>query len=778
MLIDISQLKFPKRVCGVIHIGAHECEERIMYLKKFHNITDNEIIWIEALKSKVETIKVNMPHIKIFNECISNTDNEIVTFHVTNNIQSSSFLILKDHLIEHPDIYEVEKIKIKTKTLKTFYKENNFNFNQFNFMALDIQGAELLALKGAEDILIFVDYIYIKINIKELYENCGLLCDVDKYLNSFGFKRDNILMTPHGWGDAFYSKHIFPINNPISITYGLEYMMNIDITTTIFEKALPNGIIHIPITDGLRANIYGDPLFGIIKKIYINNGNNIFIIEHDDFVNIDTINNKLYINENVENFHNEENKKTQIIEPIINKKYNFSVMAIFKNETMNLKVWLDHYLWQGVEHFYLIDNNSDDNPLNILQDYIDMGIVTYYFKPEKHKQVEHYRYVFDNEKIKEKTKWLCICDLDEFFFGTSTKLINVLENEYDNYDVIYTHSFFYGSDNLINQPKDIRTSIVYRTDDTVNGIKYIFKPSCINNSSEIWIHWLVEPGTFQKKSGQNETFHDTNFRLNHYICQSLEYFQNVKMTRGDVSVNENEYIRTMDTYYYYEKTAIIKDDILKQIIENNLYDKNGEIMKFYDEHNILIDNKSIEAPEQELVNNYILEDDIVLELGARYGTVSCAINKKLNNKKNQISVEPDDRVWNALELNKIKNACEFNIIKGFISNKKLDLINLGEGLSGYGSTFIENNNTKIPSYSLDEIKIKYNINNFNVLVADCEGFLELFFEENPDLYESLRLIIFEADYADKCNYDKIKQNLILHKFTKILEGHQNVWIKP
>jgi hypothetical protein len=37
--------------------------------------------------------------------------------------------------------------------------------------------------------------------------------------------------------------------------------------------------------------------------------------------------------------------------------------------------------------------------------------------------------------------------------------------------------------------------------------------------------------------------------------------------------------------------------------------------------------------------------------------------------------------------------------------------------------------------------------------------------------------MFEADYAYKCNYDKIKHNLILHKFFKIIEGHQNVWIK-
>ena len=244
------------------------------------------------------------------------------------------------------------------------------------------------------------------------------------------------------------------------------------------------------------------------------------------------------------------------------------------------------------------------------------------------------------------------------------------------------------------------------------------------------------------------------------------------MTRGDVSVLENENRRDMNYFEHYQNISIIKDDILKNIIENDLYDKNGEVMKFYDEHNNLIDNNSIEKPEQYLVNHYILEDDIVLELGARYGTVSCAINKKLNNKFNQISIEPDETVWHPLEMNKIKNNCNFNIVKGFVSNKKLGLTQ-----DGYGSTFIIDDKTQIPSHSLDEIKTLYNIQKFTALVADCEGFLEVFFDENPNLFTELRIIIFEADYADKCNYDKIKHNLFNNNFIKIIEGHQNVWIK-
>ena len=41
MLIDISQLKFTKIVHGIIHVGAHNCEERINYLLNFHNVTDD-----------------------------------------------------------------------------------------------------------------------------------------------------------------------------------------------------------------------------------------------------------------------------------------------------------------------------------------------------------------------------------------------------------------------------------------------------------------------------------------------------------------------------------------------------------------------------------------------------------------------------------------------------------------------------------------------------------------------------------------------------------------
>lgn len=197
------------------------------------------------------------------------------------------------------------------------------------------------------------------------------------------------------------------------------------------------------------------------------------------------------------------------------------------------------------------------------------------------------------------------------------------------------------------------------------------------------------------------------------------------------------------------------------------------MFKFRDENGKLIRHNIVEKPEQDLAKQYIKEDDIVLELGARYGSVSCVINSIIQDKNNQVSVEPDCRVWNALENNMKRNNCNFNIIKGFISKKKLSLTNLQ---TGYGATSIENEKSDLMSYTLEEVEQMFNLK-FNVLIADCEGFLGHFLEENPKLYEELRMIIFEADYVEKCNYNIIKENLRKHKFNKILEGHQNVWIK-
>ena len=280
--------------------------------------------------------------------------------------------------------------------------------------------------------------------------------------------------------------------------------------------------------------------------------------------------------------------------------------------------------------------------------------------------------------------------------------------------------------------------------------------------------------------------YDENYPIYLYsLYNKFHLFHNINTTYVNWNTQEVNGIKHPKLYDDIDNIILKKisnDNILfaRKFTDNiNIYNKiNYKVsnMIIYDMNDNIVDTEILEKPEQELAHKYIEENDIVLELGARYGSVSCIINSKLNDKNNQVVVEPDSRVWNALEKNKKINCCEFNIVKGFISNKKLDLTNLDHYYGGYGSTSIENNNTKIPSYTLDEIKSKYNLN-FNVLFVDCEGFLEQFLNENPDILDNLRLIIFEEDYPDKCDYKKIKIQLQNKNFKQLLDGFHNVWIK-
>jgi FkbM family methyltransferase len=202
MLISLHFLveKYNIHLKGILHVGAHECEEIHDYEKY---IPRNKILWIEALLDKVTISQQLYPTIRIMN-VVASDGYEIVTFNRSNNNQSSSFLELGLHKQFHPDIHFVSSHTTMTVPLLDIIK-NNSDID-FNFINLDVQGTELKVLKGMESYLTKVDYIYSEVNTDYVYENCALVHEIDTYLSSFGFKRVETSMTECKWGDAFYMK--------------------------------------------------------------------------------------------------------------------------------------------------------------------------------------------------------------------------------------------------------------------------------------------------------------------------------------------------------------------------------------------------------------------------------------------------------------------------------------------------------------------------------------------------------------------------------------------
>lgn len=201
MLISLHDLvqKYNIQFKGVLHVGAHECEE----LKDYElYLPRNKILWIEALQDKVDLNNSKYSDLLIEQAVISDK-NETVTFHRSNNGQSSSILEFGLHEIYHPQVHYVDSFQVETKLLNQILPNYKIDFN---FLNLDIQGVELKALKSMEEYLHKVDYIYTEVNSDYVYKDCGLIQEIDDYLKLFGLERVETSWTDCEWGDAFYMR--------------------------------------------------------------------------------------------------------------------------------------------------------------------------------------------------------------------------------------------------------------------------------------------------------------------------------------------------------------------------------------------------------------------------------------------------------------------------------------------------------------------------------------------------------------------------------------------
>ena len=204
----IEEIKRNKiKLTGVLHIGAHECEEKSFYNKDLH-IKNKNIIWIEANPTKVKEAQQRGIE-NVYQAVITNEDDKEVMFNVANNFQSSSVLELGTHAKEHPHItYDKDlSFKAKTITVKSFFEKNHISQpEKYNFWNFDIQGAELMALQGAKDFIKDVKVINLEVNIEKVYKDCPLMSDIDAFLSKHHFQRVLTKITQYGWGDALYIK--------------------------------------------------------------------------------------------------------------------------------------------------------------------------------------------------------------------------------------------------------------------------------------------------------------------------------------------------------------------------------------------------------------------------------------------------------------------------------------------------------------------------------------------------------------------------------------------
>lgn len=210
MLIPFKDLfeKYAIKDCKrILHVGAHSGQEAQAYA----DLRVEHVTWIEADPRIYHKL---LNHIGSFknqvgvNACIADKDDKEVDFKIASNGgQSSSILEFGTHAKMHPDCTFVSHMTLKTVTLATLFKGGRLH-SPYDLLNVDIQGAELLALKGLGSYLNDFKYLYLEINRDEVYKGCPLVEDIDFYVAPFGFRRVETLWASANltWGDSFYTK--------------------------------------------------------------------------------------------------------------------------------------------------------------------------------------------------------------------------------------------------------------------------------------------------------------------------------------------------------------------------------------------------------------------------------------------------------------------------------------------------------------------------------------------------------------------------------------------
>ena len=256
-----------------------------------------------------------------------------------------------------------------------------------------------------------------------------------------------------------------------------------------------------------------------------------------------------------------------------------SIVAILKNEAPYIKEWIEYHKLVGVERFYLYDNESEDNLKEMLQSYIDNGIVIYKYFPGK--AMQYMAYYDAIKKYKYKTKWLAFIDADEFIIPISKVTLNEYLKEFEDYPALVVNWVMYDSNGHIKKPDGLVIENYTRTFKDSNAFQNLYFKSIVNprkvkycqdphfceymnnqkavNENSIPIDG---PGSFSRTKNNSVK----TIRINHYYSKSKNEFI-AKYNRGSACNNNPETIREKDYNFPETKQDFIME---KYVIELKL----------------------------------------------------------------------------------------------------------------------------------------------------------------------------------------------------------------
>lgn len=235
-------------------------------------------------------------------------------------------------------------------------------------------------------------------------------------------------------------------------------------------------------------------------------------------------------------------------------KYYLAVCAIAKNEGPYFKEWLEWHIDKGVEKFYIYDNESTDCTREVLEPYIQSGVVEYVHFPGCKRQLAAYDDCF--ERHRTEARWIAVIDLDEFIVPIKDKTIPDFLHRMEEFPVVEINWLVYGSSGAKEkQPGGVMERfrkhslprhILNRHVKSIVDPRRICTMTGCHEAARISGNSVDSHGVPLKKGFRDREPQQDVIRINHYAVKSYEEFLG-KRARGRARIN------TLRDYSYFEE---------------------------------------------------------------------------------------------------------------------------------------------------------------------------------------------------------------------------------
>jgi hypothetical protein len=205
-----------------------------------------------------------------------------------------------------------------------------------------------------------------------------------------------------------------------------------------------------------------------------------------------------------------------------------SACAVYRNEAPYLAEWIEFHRLVGVEQFFLYDNRSTDDHLEVLAPYLEEGLVTL---RDWDAAVLDQRDTYDHclKENGDRSRWIAFIDLDEFLFSPTGQSLPELLTEYEGWPGIGVNWAVFGSSGHATRPPGlVIENYLMRIDHPVNRfIKSIVDPSravrCINVHDFAYESFMtMDENHYPIHGVRSKSVSSSKLRINHYLTKSEE----------------------------------------------------------------------------------------------------------------------------------------------------------------------------------------------------------------------------------------------------------------